>query len=338
MKKLFIVLAIACLGTSYGQDFKVSRKISIAGDGGWDYLTVDDLNQHLFVSHGDVVNVVDLKTDKTIATILDTKGVHGIAIANEFNKAFITCGKDNTVSVIDLTTFALIEKVKIEGQKPDAVIFDKVTNYIFTFNAKSNDATVLDAKTNKIIKTIPLGGKPEFAVTNGKNLMYVNVEDKNEIKTVNTKTLEVIATYSVAPGDEPTGLAIDVKTNRLFSVCGNKMMLVLDAKTGKLIQNIPIGDGCDGVMFDTKNNLIFTSNGEGSMTIVKEESANKFTVVQTLETKKGARTIAISQTTKQLYMSTPEFGAKPEPTLENPKPRSSIVPNSFSVLVVENAK
>lgn len=338
MKKIFILFTIACLGSAFGQNFKVSKTINIAGDGGWDYLTVDDVNQHLFVSHGDVVNVIDLKTDKTIATIADTKGVHGIAIANEFNKAFITCGKDNTISVVNLTTFTLLEKVKIEGIKPDAIIYDKFSKYVFSFNGKSNDATVLDAKTNKIIKTIPLGGKPEYAVTNGKNLLYVNIEDKNEIKTIDTKKLEVIATFNVTPGDEPTGLAIDNKTNRLFSVCGNKMMLVIDSKTGKLIQNVPIGDGCDGIMFDAKNNLIFTSNGEGTMTIVKEESSNKFTVVQTLVTKKGARTIAINQVTKQLYLSTPEFGAKPEPTIENPKPRASIVPNSFSVLVVENAK
>ena len=338
MKKIVTVLAIACFGISVGQNFKVSKKISVAGDGGWDYLTVDNASQHLFVSHGDVVNVIDLKTDKTIATIQDTKGVHGIAIVNDFNKAFITCGKDNTISVVDLTTFVLIEKVKIEGQKPDAIIYNKFSKYVFSFNGKSNDATVLDAKTNKIVKTISFGGKPEFAVTNGNNLLYVNVKDKNEIKTVDTKTLEVTATFSVAPGNEPTGLAIDTKAHRLFSVCGNKMMLVLDSKTGKLIQNIPIGDGCDGVIFDAKNSLVFTSNGEGTMTVVKKESANKFTVVQTLVTQKGAKTIAINPTSKQLYMSTPEFGAKPEPTAENPKPRADIVPNSFTVLVVENMK
>ncbi len=338
MKKVFTIVAMICLGISYGQDFKISKKINILGDGGWDYLSVDDVNQHLFVSHGDVVNVVDLKTDKIIATILDTKGVHGIAIANKFNKAFITCGKDNTLSVVDLTTFALLEKVKIDGLKPDAVIFDLFTDYVFIFNGKSNDVSVLEAKSNKILKTISLGGKPEFAVTNRKNLMYVNIEDKNEIRTINTKTLEVIATYSVAPGDEPTGLAIDTNTNRLFTVCGNKMMLVLNAKTGKLIQNIPIGDGCDGVVFDTKSNLIFTSNGEGTMTIIKEESADKFKVLQTVVTQKGARTIAMNQSTKKIYLSTPEFGLKPEPTADNPKPRPAIIPNSFVVLVIDNKK
>lgn len=335
MKNIFLTIAICCLATTYAQDFKVSKKIAVPGDGGWDYLTVDDINQHLFISHGDVTNVVDLKTDKTIATIDDTKGVHGIAIASQFNKAFISCGKDNTVSVVDLNSFALLEKVKIEGKKPDAIIFDKFSGYIFTFNAKSSDATVLDAKTNKIVKTIALNGKPEFAVTNGKNLLYVNIEDKNEIKTIDTKTLQVTATFSVAPGDEPSGLAIDVQANRLFSVCGNKMMLVLDAKTGKIIQNVAIGDGCDGVMFDAKKKLIYTSNGDGTLTIIKEETKDKYVVVQNVVTHKGARTIALNPSTGQVYTPTPDFGAKPEPTAENPKPRASIIPGTFAIFVVE---
>lgn len=336
MKKIFLLLSIVLISTSYGQNFKVAKKIAVPGDGGWDYLSVDDTNQHLFISHGDVTNVVDLKTDQTLATINDTKGVHGIAIANQFNKAFISCGKDNTISVVDLTTFLLIEKVKIDGIKPDAIIFDKVSGYIFTFNAKSSDATVLDAKTNKIVKTIALGGKPEFAVTNGKNLLYVNIEDKNEIKTVDIKTLKVIATFNIAPGDEPSGLAIDTETNRLFTVCGNKMMLVIDAKTGKIIQNVAIGDGCDGVLIDKVKKLIYTSNGDGTMTIVKEESKDKYVIVENLTTQKGARTLAFNSSTGQVYTPTPEFGAKPEPTSENPNPRASIVPNSFSVLVIEN--
>jgi len=198
------------------QTYKVSKKITIPGDEGWDYLAVDEINQHLFVSHGNVVNVVDLKTDKIISTILDTKGVHGIAIANDLNKAFITDGKDNAVTIINLTTFELLEKVTIEGQKPDAVLYDQFSHKVFTYNAKSSDATVLDAITNKVLKTIALGGKPEFSVTNTKGLIYVNIEDKNEIKTIDAKTLEVIATWSISPGDEPSGLAIDLQTNRLF--------------------------------------------------------------------------------------------------------------------------
>ncbi|WP_293891693.1 YncE family protein [Flavobacterium sp.] len=339
MKKIISLLVISfCISNGIAQTYKVSKKINIVGDEGWDYLAVDDVNQHLFVSHGSVVNVIDLKTDKTIATIPDTKGVHGIAIANDLNKAFITDGKDNAVTIVNLTTFELIEKVTIEGQKPDALLYDKFTQKVFTYNAKSNDATVLDAVTNKVIKTIPLEGKPEFSVTNTKGLIYINIEDKNQIKTIDAKTLEVTATWSIAPGDEPSGLAIDLETNRLFSVCGNNLMVIVDAANGKVITTLPIEDGCDGVAFDTKKKLAFSSNGIGTITVVKEENANTFSVQETVKTQKGARTIALNKTTNQLYLSTADFGAKPEPTTEKPKPRASLMPNSFVVLVVESSK
>jgi len=339
MKRLFSILFFGfCITNALGQTYKISKKISISGDEGWDYLAVDDVNQHLFVSHGSVVNVVDLKTDKTIATIPDTKGVHGIAIANDLNKAFITDGKDNAVTIVNLTTFELLEKVTIAGQKPDAVLYDQFSHKVFTYNAKSSDATVLDAVTNKVVKTIPLDGKPEFSVTNTKGLIYVNIEDKNQIKTIDAKTLEVIATWSIAPGDEPSGLAIDTETNRLFSVCGNNLMIVVDAANGKIIKTLPIDDGCDGVAFDAKKKLAFSSNGIGTITIVKEESANSFVDQETVKTQKGARTIALNKTTHQLYLSTADFGTKPEPTTENPKPRASLIPNSFVVLVAESVK
>jgi YVTN family beta-propeller protein len=337
MKKILSLLLIGfCLSNGNAQSYKVSKKIAVPGDEGWDYLAVDEVNQHLFVSHGSVVNVVDLKTDKILATIPDTKGVHGIAIANDLNKAFITDGKDNAVTIVNLTSFELIAKVPIEGQKPDAVLYDQFSQKVFTYNAKSSDATVLDAVSNKVIKTIPLEGKPEFSVTNTKGLVYVNIEDKNQIKTIDTKTLEVTATWSIAPGDEPSGLAIDLETNRLFSVCGNKLMVIVDATNGTIIKTLPIGDGCDGVAFDPTRKLVFSSNGEGSLTVVKEENATTFRVQETVPTQKGARTIAVNKTTHQLYCSTANYGSKPEPTPENPKPRAPLVPNSFVVLVVES--
>ncbi|WP_293872188.1 hypothetical protein [Flavobacterium sp.] len=335
MKKIVhLLIIVLSISSCVAQNYKVSKKINIAGDGGWDYLTVDEVNQHLFVSHGNVVEVIDLKTDKTIATIQDTKGVHGIAIANEVNKAFITCGKDNSVTIVDLKNFELIEKVTIQGQRPDAVLYDAFSKKVFTYNAKSNDTTVLDALTNKIVKTIPLGGKPEFSVTNTKGLIYVNIEDKNEIKTIDANKLEVTATWSIAPGDEPSGLAIDVETNRLFSVCGNNVMIIVDALSGKVVQKLPIDEGCDGVAFDAKNKLAFSSNGIGTITVVKEENANTFLVQQTIKTQKGARTIALNKTTNQLYLPTADFESKPAPTTENPKPRASLKPNSFVVLIV----
>ena len=335
MKKLIFLLSLAC-ATGFCQGYKISKRINTTGNEGWDYLAVDDINQHLFVSHGTMVNVIDLKTDKTIASIPDTNGVHGIAVANDLNKAFISDGRDNAVTIVNLKTFELIDKIKIEGQKPDAILYDQFSHYVFTYNAKSSDATVIDPNTNKVVKTIPLGGKPEFSVTNTKGLIYVNIEDANQIKTIDTKTLAVINTWSIAPGDEPSGLAIDLKNNILFSVCGNKMMVIVDATNGKIIQTLPIGDGCDGVAFDAKKKMIFSSNGEGTITAVKEESNKKFSVVQTISTQKGARTITVNPTTSQLYLSTAEFGPKPEPSTENPKPRPSLVPGSFTILVVEN--
>lgn len=336
MKRILFFLVIAlCTTNCNSQTYKLSKKINTSGNEGWDYLAVDDVAQHLFVSHGNMVNVIDLKSDKTIATITDTKGVHGIAVANDLNKAFISNGKDNSITVVNLKTFDLIEKVKIAGVKPDAILYDQFSRKVFVYNAESNDATVLDANTNKVVKTIPLGGKPEFSVTNTKGLIYVNIEDKNEIKTINASTLKVVNTWNIAPGEEPSGLAIDLVTNRLFSVCGNNLMIIVNATNGKIIKTLPIGAGCDGVVFNSKKNLIFSSNGEGTITVVKEGNANTFSVLETVKTQKGARTIALNKTTNQLYLSTADFGAKPEPTAENPKPRAGIVPNSFVVLVVE---
>ena len=336
MKKILLsFIIIASVSNSYSQTYKLSKKISTSGNDGWDYLAVDDVAQHLFVSHGTMVNVIDLKSDKTIATIPDTKGVHGIAVANDLNKAFISNGKDNSITIVNLKTFELLEKVKIAGVKPDAILYDQFSRKVFVYNAESNDATVLDANTNKVVKTIPLGGKPEFSVTNTKGLIYVNIEDKNEIKTINASTLKVTNTWSIAPGDEPSGLAIDLVTNRLFSVCSNNLMIIVNAANGRILKTLPIGAGCDGVAFDPKKNLIFSSNGEGTITVVKESNANTFSVLETVKTQKGARTIALNKTTNQLYLSTADFGTKPEPTVENPKPRAGIVPNSFVVLVVE---
>jgi YVTN family beta-propeller protein len=332
---ILLFLFVFCLQQANAQNYSVAKKINIIGNEGWDYLAVDEINQHLFVSHGSVVNVIDLKSDAMIATIPDTKGVHGIAIANDLNKAFISNGKDNSVTIVNLKTFEFIEKVKISGVKPDAILYDSFSKKVFTYNATSENATVIDANTNKEIKSIPLGGKPEFSVTNTKGLIYVNIEDKNQIKTINATTLKVVNTWSIAPGDEPSGLALDLETNRLFAVCGNKLMIVVNAINGKIITTLPIGDGCDGVAFDAKKKLVFSSNGEGNITVVKEESVNKFSVVQTIATQKGARTITLNKTTGQLYTPTAEFGAKPEPTAENPNPRATIQSNSFVVLVVE---
>ncbi|HXP48859.1 MAG TPA: YncE family protein, partial [Bacteroidia bacterium] len=314
---------------------KVVKKIDVGGEGGWDYLALDEPAQHLFLSHGNVVSVVDLKTDKVLTTIPDTKGVHGIAIANDLNKGFISNGRDTSITVFDLKTLAIIEKVKIKGINPDAILYDGFSHKVFAYNGRSHDATVLDAKTDKVIETIQLGGKPEFSATDEKGTVFVNIEDKNSIVAIDAATLKVKNIWSIAPGEEPTGLAIDTKTHRLFAVCGNKLMIVVNYDNGKVVTTLPIGDGCDGVAYDQAVNLAFSSNGEGTVTVVKQENDNSYKVVETIPTQKRARTITINKTKHQLYLPIAEFGEKPEATVENPKPRAAIKPNTFGVLVIE---
>ncbi|TPG44117.1 YncE family protein [Flavobacterium pectinovorum] len=335
MKCLIVLLLALFASFLQAQNLKLSNEIPVAGDLGWDYLSVDEPAQRLFVSHGNVVNVIDLKTDKAIGVIADTKGVHGITIANDLNKAFISDGADNAITIVNLTTFELIEKVAIKGVKPDAILYDKFSKKVFVYNAKSNDATVIDAVTNKVLKSIPLDGKPEFSATNKKGLVYVNIEDKNQIKVIDAIKLEVVKTFDISPGDEPSGLAFDVVNNRLFSVCGNSIMIVTDAITGKVVTTLPIGEGSDGVFYDEKRKLIFSSNGEGTLTVIKQKNKDSYAVLETVPTVKGARTITMSKATGTIYMPTASFGKTPDATAENPNPRAVIIPGTFKVLTVK---
>ncbi|TCK56301.1 YVTN family beta-propeller protein [Flavobacterium sp. 90] len=335
MKYLSLILFLFFVPFLKAQNIKLSKEIKVGGNLGWDYLSVDEASQRLFVSHGNVVNVIDLKTEKVIGTISDTKGVHGIAIANDLNKAFITDGAENAVTVINLNTFELIEKVAIQGIKPDAVLYDKFSKKVFVFNAKTNDATVLDALTNKVVKTIPLDGKPEFSVTNAKGLVYVNIEDKNQIKVIDATKLEVLHSWDISPGDEPSGLAFDSDNNRLFSVCGNSILVVTNADTGKVITKLPIDEGSDGVFFDEKRKLVFSSNGSGTLSVIKQKDKDHYAVLQTVKTAKGARTLTMSKATGTLYLPTASFGEAPAATNDNPNPRAPITPDSFKILVLK---
>lgn len=308
------------------------NKIHLDGAGGWDYLNADAVNNRLYVSHGTVVQVVDLDKGTLLATINDTKGVHGIALAPDLNKGFISCGRDSSVAVFDLATFKVSERVKVTGKNPDAILYDPYKKIVFTFNGGSSNSTVLDAITNKVLATIPLAGKPEFSATDGKGKVYVNIEDKSLITTINTNTLKVETSWSIAPGDEPSGLAFDVKTNRLFSVCGNKIMVISNALTGKVITTVPIGDRCDGVAFDPASKRAFSSNGDGTMTVVQENADDTYTVVENVTTQKGARTITCNTKTHKLYTPTAEF----EPASGNSRPATKA--NSFTILEIEPVK
>jgi len=338
MKKAFLffgcMILMSCFSLLNAQaqksEYKLSKTIQLTNDGGWDYLSVDEVNQKLFVSHSSQVNVVDLKTGEQIAVIPETYGVHGIAIANDLKKAFISCGKDSSVSVVDLNTFKLLAKITGTGKNPDAILYDQFSKKVFTFNGRSSNSTVIDAVTLKIIATIPLSGKPEFSQTDGKGKVYVNIEDKSTIAIINSVTLKVEKEWSIAPGEEPSGLALDNVNHRLFSVCGNKMMIISDAIAGKVIANVPIGDGCDGVAFDPATKRIFASNGEGKMTVVQQESADQYKVVENFPTLQGARTITINKTTHHIYLPTAE--------LLSGEGRRQSKPNTFKVLDIKPMK
>jgi len=258
--------------------------------------------------------------------------VHGIAIAQDENKAFISCGRDSTISIINLASLELITKVMSTGANPDAILYDSFSHKVFAYNGRSSSATVIDAKTNAIVTTIPLSGKPEFSVSDGRGKVYVNIEDKSMISEINVLTLKVENTWSIAPGEEPSGLALDNVTHRLFSVCDNKKMVILDTQSGKVIAAPDIGERVDGCAFDPELKRAYSSNGEGSVTVVQEESAAKFSVLENIKTQKGARTICVDKKTHHIYLPVAEYGETPPATTENPRPRPAIKPGTFVIL------
>jgi YVTN family beta-propeller protein len=332
MKKFIYILALI-VGSSFfllqGQkasNFKIVNKIHLVGDEKWDYLFSDDLNSRLYVSHGSMVQVVDEAKGTVVGTITGMNGVHGIAIAPELKKGFISSGKDSSVVVFDIKTFQVLSKITVTGKGPDAIMFDPYSKKVFVFNGKTNNVTVIDAANNKILTTIPLDGKPEFSVSDGKGKVYVNLEDKSCISVINTTTCTVEHTWPLAPGEEPTGLALDNVTHRLFSVCSNKLMVITDALSGKVISTLPIGEKSDGTAFDNGLKCVYSSNGDMTMTVVREGTDGKFSVIENVTTQEGARTIAVNKMTHHIYLSAADF----EPAKDGQKPK--IIPGTFVIL------
>jgi YVTN family beta-propeller protein len=330
-----IVLSLFGLnGQNVSNGYKIVQQIHLEGDGGWDYLNADDATGMLYVSHGKAVNVVDLKTSKSVATINDVNGVHGIAIAAEFNKGYISNGPDSNVTVFNTKDFSVLKKIAVTGKNPDAIMYEPYSKTIITWNGRTSNATVIDVKTDKVIATIPLAGKPEASVTDGKGKIYVNIEDKSEICLINAQTWKVEQLWPISPGEEPSGLALDNKNHRLFAAT-DKLMVVLDAETGKVITTLPTGGRVDGAGFDPGLMRAYSSCGEGLLTVVQEESPNSFKVLANVPTQAGARTISVSEKTHRIYLPTAEFGPAPEKTADNPRPRPKVKPGTFTVLVIE---
>ncbi len=338
MKRTLRAVAIAVAvglfaGLAQSQEgFRITKRVQIGGEGGWDYLFVDTGARRLYLSHADKVVVVDADQVRVVGEIPNTSGVHGVAVAPEFNHGFTSNGRSSTVTIFDLETLKTIKEVPVTGKNPDAILYDSYSRHLFTFNGRSQDATVLNPQTGDTLSTIPLGGKPEFAVTDLKGHVYVNIEDKSEIAAIDANSFKVLSRWSIAPGEEPSGLSMDVANRRLFSVCGNKMMVVSDPDNRKVVTTIPIGQGPDACKFDPETHLVFSSNGEGTITVVREVTPEKFSVVQTVKTLPRARTMEIDTKTHALFTVTAEFGETPKPTSENPRPRPAIIPNSFVLL------
>lgn len=333
---LLVMGGFTCPCHAEASQYRIANRFHLDGDGGWDLLAVDEASGRVFISHSSMVQVLNPATGK-VDTIPDTKGVHGIALAPDLNKGFTSDGKDSTVTIFDLKTLAVLTRVLVTGQNPDAILYDDFSQRVFAFNGKSNNATVIDAKTDSVVGTVALPGRPELAVSDGKGTVYANIEDSSWVAALDPKTLKVLHTWPIAPGQEPSGLAMDRKTNRLFIACSNKLMVVLDPGKGKVVTSLPIGDKVDGSAFDSATKRAYTSNGDGTLTVVQEYGKNKFEVVETVVTQKGARTLAVDSKTHHIYLPTAEFGPAPDPTPEHPKPRPAIKPGSFTLLDVEPA-
>jgi hypothetical protein len=330
---LTVLVAAAALAVAAAPGYKVVNTYKVGGDGGWDYLTADAAARRLYISRATHVIVLDLDSGKTVGDIADTPGVHGIALAPELGRGFVSNGREGTVSIFDLKTLATSSKVKV-GENPDAILYDPATKRVFTFNGRSQDSTAIDAAKGTVLGTIKLDGKPEFAASDGKGEIFVNIEDKSELTAIDPGKLEVKAKWPLAPCESPSGLSMDRKNRRLFVGCENKMMAVVNADTGKVLATPAIGDGVDATTFDNETGLAFASCGEGILTVVREESQDQFSVAENVPTQPGARTLALDSKTHNVFVVTAKFGPPPAATTDNPHPRRTVLPDSFVVLVV----
>jgi len=335
---LFLMLFVVCATPPLPQaGYKVVQKTTLGGDGGWDYLLVDPQTQRVFISRSTHVMVVDANSGRILGDIPNTSGVHGIALVPELNKGFTSNGRDNSVSVFDLKTLLVSKQIPV-GKNPDAILYDPASKLVFTANGGSHDLSAIDPKTETVKGTIPLDGRPEAGVSDEKGHVYFNLEDKSMVAEIDPKKLTVEAKWPLNPGEEPTGLAMDRKNRRLFAGCANKLMVVMDADNGHVITTLPIGSGVDGTDFDPSSKLAFSANGEGTLTVVREDASDKFSVVENVPTQRGARTLSLDPKTHRIYLSTAEFGPAPAPTAERPRPRPPMIPGTFTLLVVGKEK
>ncbi|HEV2063752.1 MAG TPA: YncE family protein [Thermoanaerobaculia bacterium] len=317
---------------------RVVRKVEVGGEGGWDYLTFDSASRRLYIPRSTRVMVFDADTLAVVGEVsnANTTGVHGVAIAPELSRGFTSNGRSNTVTIFDTKTLKTIADVKVTGENPDAILYDPATKRVFAFNGRTANATVIEAATGEVAGTIALDGKPEFAASDLAGHVFVNIEDKSIVTSIDAKKLTVESRWPLLPCEEPSGLAIDREHKRLFAGCHNKLMAVMDSASGKVVATVPIGEGVDANAFDPGTGLAYASCGDGTLTIAKAEASGKdsFKVVETVATQQGARTMALDEKTHTIVLAAAQFGPPPSPTPDNPRPRRTMVPGSFVLLVV----
>ncbi|HEX3719788.1 MAG TPA: YncE family protein [Verrucomicrobiae bacterium] len=341
MKTLFRRITLAIFLTAlislprlYAADqYYFIQEIHIGGEGGWDYLSIDHTGRRLYVSHNTKIIVIDIDQDQIVGQITGTPGVHGFAVASSLGRGFSSNGRENTVSVVNLDTLKTVTKVQT-GENPDCIIYEPGRQQVYAFNGRGKSATVIDAATAKVLDTIALPGKPEFAAADPSvSRVYCNIEDKNLIAEIDTSKHQLVNTWHISPGDEASGMAIDIVHKRLFIGCHNKVMEMIDSATGKVIGSVPIATGVDADAFDPVNDFAFASCGDGTTTIAREESPDKLTVVQTLVTRRGARTMALDPDSHKIYLATADYESQDEQSEDQPRRRPKMIPNTFKILV-----
>jgi len=319
-----------------GSSYHVATRYAAGGEGGWDYPLVDTLRHRIFLSRGTHVMVLDEDSGTVVGDIAPTPGVHGIAVAPELGKGFISNGRDSSMTVFDYATLAVTANVKVGGgANPDAILYDPFSRRVFTMNGRTANATAFDATNNAVVGLVTLPGKPEFAQTDLRGTIFVNIEDSSLVIAFDARTLQVKGRWPLAPCESPSGLAIDREHHRLFAVCSNKTMAVMNSDNGRIVTTLPIGDGTDGVAFDASTGLAFAACGEGVVTVVHEDSPDRYSVVATVPTQRGARTITLDPRTHRVFTPSAQYGPAPEATATNPRPRPTMVPGSFTVVVLE---
>jgi DNA-binding beta-propeller fold protein YncE len=332
---LALVTAPIAAGAADSAKLEVLQRWKLGGEGGWDYLLADPAKERVFISRGTRVDVISSESGKLVGSIPDTQGVHGIALAKGLNRGYTSNGRANSVTVFDLDTLKVIQETKIPGRNPDAILYEPTAKHVFTFNGASKDVTVLDGASMGVVATIPVPDKPEFAANDGRGRIFVNIESEpGQIVVIDTAKLAVKATWPLPGCNSPSGIALDDTHHRLFSVCDGKVMAVTDTVSGKQVALVPIGEHPDAAAYDEKRGIVYSSNGEGTLTVIRQDSADHYSVADTVSTQRGARTMALDGKTGKIFLVTADFGPAPAATAEQPRPRPTLVADSFVVLVV----